>query len=75
MGYSERVLVSALIKERQRQGLSQTDVAKLIKCSQSAVSKIECRRDADIRIGDLRRYGCALGFDVRVDFECGPDAV
>lgn len=54
---TKRVLKLALL--RQRQGLTQEELAQRAKITQSEVSRTE-RRD-DSRVSTLRRYATALG--------------
>ena len=54
----------ALVNERRRMGLSQTDIAKRMGTTQSAVSDLE-RSGADPRISTLMRYARALGTPLR----------
>ncbi|HUT13865.1 MAG TPA: helix-turn-helix transcriptional regulator [Thermoguttaceae bacterium] len=58
-----RKLVKHLMGLRAAQGLSQTDVANAIGCTQSRISKLENARDNDVRLGDLRAYANVLGCD------------
>lgn len=63
----ERRLTQALMtlaELRERQGMTQDEVARALEVSQANVSKIE-RRD-DIYLTTLRRYVEALGGTVRV---------
>lgn len=55
-------LVRCLIGMRAQAGLSQAEVAKRMKCSQSRVSKIEHGFDEDLSIGDLQAYTSAVGY-------------
>lgn len=55
-----RRLVKKLILARNEAGLSQTALAKKLKCSQSRISKIENGTDDQIRMADLRAYASAL---------------
>jgi len=57
----ERNIVNCLIGLRTAQGLSQTQIAVLMACTQSKVSKLENGRDDDISIGDFDAYARALG--------------
>ncbi len=59
-----REMVSELVTERQRLGLSQTEVAARMKTSQSAVARLEAG-DGDLRLSTLQRYAAALGRDLR----------
>ena len=53
-------LVAELAANRQRLGLSQTEVAARMGTSQSAVARLEAG-PADLRVSTLERYAAALG--------------
>ena len=57
---SPEQLIGQLVEQRQRLGLSQTEVAARMGTSQSAVARLE-RGDADVRLSTLHRYAEALG--------------
>jgi predicted transcriptional regulator len=59
-----REVVGDLVRERQRLGLSQTEVAARMQTSQSAVARLE-RGDGDLRLSTLQRYAAAVGRDLR----------
>jgi DNA-binding transcriptional regulator YiaG len=52
--YHRRVMGGALAARRQALGLSQTEVARRMRTSQSAVSRLEA--GGDVRISTLTRY-------------------
>ena len=54
---------------RATRGMSQTEVAGRMKCSQSRISKLENGVDDDLRIGDMRDYLHALDHDMSI-FVC-----
>jgi predicted transcriptional regulator len=58
-----REVVATLVEERQRLGLSQTEVAARMRTSQSAVARMEAG-DGDLRLSTLQRYAAALGHDL-----------
>ena len=60
-----RDVLSKLVDERQRQGISQTEVAARMGTSQSAVARLE-RGDADVRLSTLQRYAAAVGRDLQL---------
>src|SRR4051812_41510922 len=62
----QREVVKSLIAKRAVQGLSQTDIAAKMKCSQSRISKLENGTDADLRLDDLFSYLEALGLDATI---------
>jgi predicted transcriptional regulator len=60
MARRRRELSVHLVRSRQAQGLSQTEVAARMRTSQSAVARLESG-DADVRLSTLERYAAALG--------------
>jgi len=58
-----RQVVGELARERQRLGLSQTEVAARMQTSQSAVARLE-GGDGDLRLSTLQRYAAAVGRDL-----------
>jgi len=46
---------------RLRAGLSQTDLAARMKCTQSRISKIEDSLDAELSLKDIYEYAGAVG--------------
>ena len=62
-----RALVKHLLAMRAVEGLSQQDIAGMLDCTQSRISKLEKSLDDDIRLGDFRAYAKAVGHE----FVCG----
>ena len=62
------VLVERLVEQRQRLGLSQTEVAARMGTSQSAIARLEAGR-SDVRMSTLERYARAV--DTTVEFTLG----
>lgn len=54
-------LVERLAVARQRAGITQKRMAKLLGVTQSAVSKLEAGRDSDLTVGHILRYAEATG--------------
>jgi transcriptional regulator with XRE-family HTH domain len=71
----EQRLSTALFTMRTHQGMTQTDVAEKIGCSQSAVSKLEHATEDQITVGDLVRYSSALGLNLSIRFTKNMTAV
>lgn len=71
----EQRLSTALFTMRNHQGMTQTDVAEKIGCSQSAVSKLEHATEDQITVGDLVRYSSALGLNLSIQFTKNMTAV
>ena len=65
-----REVVDALVRRRQRLGLSQTIVAARMGTSQSAVARLESGR-GDPRLSTLTRYAAAL--DTSVSYAVAED--
>jgi len=63
-------VLEALVRRRQRLGLSQTTVAARMGTSQSAVARLEAGR-GDPRLSTLTRYAAAL--DTSVSFAVGEE--
>ena len=63
-------VLEALVRRRQRLGLSQTTVAARMGTSQSAVARLEAGR-GDPRLSTLTRYAAAL--DTTVSFAVGEE--
>jgi len=59
-----RQVIKRLLALRASRGKSQQEIADLMKCSQSRISKLENGVDDDLRLGDLHDYLHALGHDV-----------
>lgn len=59
MARRRRELVEDLAGRRRELGLSQTEVAALMRTSQSAVARLEAG-NADVRLSTLERYAAAL---------------
>lgn len=58
-----------LCKERNKQGLSQRDVAKRMGVSASKICRIEDSYDRDLAYADIMAYAAALGVEPQVAFE------
>ena len=61
----QQTIVRQLLSMRAVHGLSQTDIAEAMGCSQSRVSKMETSSDDDLRYGDLRRYAEAVRCELK----------
>ena len=60
-----RELIDELVRARQENDLSQTEIAARMGTSQSAVARLESG-GLDARLSTLERYAAALGYTVRV---------
>ena len=56
-------VVDQLVLARLRAGLSQTDLAARMKCTQSRISKIEDSLDAELSLKDVYEYARAVGVE------------
>lgn len=65
---ADREVVKSLAVLRARAGLSQTELAAAVGCTQSKISKLESGPDADLRFGDLVAYLRATGHEARILF-------
>ncbi len=66
---SQTVVIRQLVSLRASAGMTQTDLAKKIGCTQSRISKIEASKDEDITLGVIRDYVQATG--ARINLFCG----
>jgi transcriptional regulator with XRE-family HTH domain len=69
---ASRQVIKRLLALRVARGVSQSDVAKKMGCTQSRISKLENGIDDDIRLGDLHKYLDALDHDMSL-FVCKKD--
>ena len=58
--YRRRVLLRELAAKRARAGITQKDVAAMMRTSQSAVARIE-RGEIDAKLSTVERYAAAVG--------------
>lgn len=61
---ARRAIIKKLIAMRAAKGLSQSDIAARMECTQSRISKLESGEDSELRIGDL--YGYLSAFDLEM---------
>jgi transcriptional regulator with XRE-family HTH domain len=59
-------VTNALAKIRLSKGLTQKEMARLLKCTQGRISKLETGRDADLRLKDLSDYAEATNVSLSV---------
>ena len=50
-----------------RRGLTQSQMAAKLRCSQSRISKIEDSHDADLSLGDIHAYARIVGLKLKLD--------
>jgi transcriptional regulator with XRE-family HTH domain len=63
------VIVRRLVALRAGAGMTQSDIAKKLGCTQSRISKIEASKDQDITLGVIRDYVQAT--ESRIGIFCG----
>jgi predicted XRE-type DNA-binding protein len=59
-------LVNLLTALRCQRGLKQSDVARLLGCTQSKVSKFEASDDRDLPLRDILEYAEAVGCKIEI---------
>lgn len=64
----EKMLAHYLFTLRCANKMTQKDIAKKLKCSQSKISKIESSFDVDLTIQDLTGYATACNLELSVGF-------
>lgn len=62
-------LVKALISMRVGKGLSQSEVAKIMGCTPSKISKLEAGKDSALKWGDVCAYLSAIGMNLSLMFD------
>lgn len=63
---AERTVTKTLHAMRIAKGISQEQIAKALKCSQSRISKIEAGDDASLRLEEVGAYATAFGCNVSI---------
>ena len=59
-------LIDQLILARVAAGLTQSQLAAKLRCSQSRISKIEDSHDADLSLGDIHAYARVVGLKLEL---------
>jgi transcriptional regulator with XRE-family HTH domain len=62
----QRNIISKLAAIRASKGVTQGEIAKQLKCGQSAVSKLESGVDADLSLAHIHAYAKATGSEVTI---------
>ena len=60
-------LIDQLIVARVAAGLTQSQMAAKLRCSQSRISKIEDSQDTDLSLGDIQAYARIVGLKLQLD--------
>ena len=60
-------LIDQVILARVAAGLTQSQMAAKLRCSQSRISKIEDSQDADLSLGDIQAYARIVGLTIKLD--------
>lgn len=63
---SEKQLGKILKAFRLKNGMTQIDIAKKMKCDQSSISKLEQQNDNNFTVGELQSYLKALNMDLGI---------
>ena len=64
-GYADFKIGVILRQARESAGLTQEEVARILKTKKSAISRIENHAD-DVRLSTLRRYADAVGANLQI---------
>lgn len=56
--------IRGLMQMRAAQGLSNKDMAKAMGCSSQKVTRMEYSYDDDLKVGDIKKYLAALGYEL-----------
>lgn len=72
---SEKALAKTLFAMRCAEGLTQSEMASRLDCSQSRVSKLENANTDGIKVSDLIAYAQALSLNMSLNFYKGMTAV
>ena len=60
-------LIDQLIVARVAAGLTQSQMAAKLRCSQSRISKLEDSHDVDLSLGDIQAYARIVGLKLQLD--------
>ena len=60
-------LIDQLIVARVAAGLTQSQMAAKLRCSQSRISKIEDSHDVDLSLGDIQAYARVVGLKLQLE--------
>lgn len=66
---NDRDLVKLLVFQRVEAGITQQEVARKLKWSQSKVSRFEASIDKDLKVGDIKKYLTVLGKSISITIE------
>jgi SOS-response transcriptional repressor LexA len=66
---AEDELLDALRRHRESIAMSQTEVAKAMRCSVSAVSCLEQRKTKHPTLGHVQKYAEAMGMEVSIELQ------
>jgi transcriptional regulator with XRE-family HTH domain len=64
-----RVISRKLLILRNKTGLTQKELANKFKCTQSTISKIESKKDADLTLGEIYKYCSVLNTPLELFFK------
>jgi ribosome-binding protein aMBF1 (putative translation factor) len=60
-------VIDQLILARVAAGLTQSQLAVKLRCSQSRISKIEDSQDVDLSLGDIQAYARIVGLKLQLE--------
>lgn len=66
---NDRDLIKLLVFQRVEAGITQQEIARKLKWSQSKVSRFEASIDKDLKVGDIKKYLTALGKSISITIE------
>ncbi len=66
---NDRDLVKLLVFQRVEADITQQEMARKLKWSQSKVSRFEASIDKDLKVGDIKKYLAALGKSISITIE------
>lgn len=72
-GYADFKIGIILRQARESAGLTQEEVARILRTQKSAISRIENHAD-DVRLSTLRRYADAVGANLQIRLAHSPRA-
>lgn len=66
---NDRDLIKLLVFQRVEADITQQEMARKLKWSQSKVSRFEASIDKDLKVGDIKKYLAALGKSISITIE------
>jgi transcriptional regulator with XRE-family HTH domain len=72
--YAEMLLEQQLVELREKEGVTQAELARRLGVSQPVVARFETRRNRGVEIATIVRHAFALGYEFIVTFKKMPAA-